>query len=155
MLPINPIIAGAAANILVGVALYSQYTFGPMWSKISGKKTANLKDMPLRFAIEAVSSLMTASALYIAILTFQKAELTLKESIFTNVYSWFVSDMKTNTEMMSSLKIAGFFWLGFMVPHILCHLAWDEHMNVRKSVVKAVFTLVHFLAMGAAIAYFG
>jgi hypothetical protein len=155
MLPINPILAGAAANILVGVALYSQHTFGPMWSKLSGKKTAGLKDMPLRFAIEAVSSLMTASALYIAILTFQKAELSLRESVFTNVYSWFVSDMQTNTNMMASLKIAGFFWLGFMVPHILCHLAWDEHMNARKSVVKAAFTLVHFLAMGAAIAYFG
>lgn len=155
MVSINPIIAGALANLAVGFALYSKHTFGPMWSKISGKKVVGLKDMPLRLAIEAVSSLMTASALYIAILTFQKSELSLTESVLTSVYSWFVSDMKANTDMMASLKIAGFFWLGFMIPHILCHLAWDEDMNGKKSIVKAAFSLVHFLAMGAAIAYFG
>ncbi len=154
MLSINPILAGAAANILVGVALYSKYTFGPMWSKISGKKVSGFKDMPLRFGIEVVSSLMYATALYISIVTFQKSELTLTQNVFTNVYSWF-TDVKMETDMMASLKIAGFFWLGFMVPHLLCHLAWDENMNGRKVLVKAVFSLVHFLAMAAAIAYFG
>lgn len=155
MLQINPIIAGAAANVLVGVGLHSKYTFGPMLSKLFDKKITGLKDMPLRLAIEALSSLMKASALYIAILTFQKSEFTLTENMYTRIYSWFVTDMKMETSMMASLKIAGFFWLGFMVPHILCHLAWDEHMTVRKSIAKAVISLIHFLAMGAAIGYFG
>ncbi len=154
MLPINPILAGAAANIIVGVAIYSRYTFGPMWTKISGRKTSGLQDMPLRFAIEIVSSLMVSSALYIAILTFQKSELTLTQSMFTSIYSWFVNNMRTNTDMMASLKIAGFFWLGFKVPHILCRLAWDEQMNGRQALAKAAFSLIQFIAMAAAIAYF-
>lgn len=153
MFPVNPIIAAAGVNVLVGVAIH--YSFGHEIAKIMDKKTTGLKDMPLRFAIEIISSLMLASALYIAILTFQKSELTLTQDMFTRLYSWFVTDFKTNTEMMASLKIASFFWLGIMVPQILCHLAWDEHMNGRKSVLKAALSLVHFLAMGAALAYFG
>jgi hypothetical protein len=152
MLPINPILAAAAANILVGVAIYSKYTFGPLWAKVSGKKVSGLKDMPVRFAIEAVSSIMTATALYIAILTFKKAEIVSDTNMFTHMYAWFFQDIQT--DMMSSLKIAGFLWLGFMVPHVLCHVAWDESMNWRKGALKAVFSLVHILAMAAAIAYF-
>lgn len=151
MLPINPILAAAGVNILVGVAIYSKYTFGPLWSKISGKKVAGLKDMPLRFALEAVSSIMSAAALYIAILTFKKAEVV-SDSMFTHIYSWFFHDI--TADMMSSLKIAGFLWLGFMVPHIICHIAWDESMNWKKGALKAIFSLVHILAMAAALAHF-
>jgi hypothetical protein len=151
MLPINPILAAAAANILVGFAIYSKYTFGPLWSKISGKKVTGLKDMPVRLAIEAVSSVMAAAALYLSILTFKKAEVA-SDNVFTHIYSWFLHD--TSADMMSSLKIAGFLWLGFMVPGILCHLAWDESMNWRKGALKAVFSLVHILAMAAAIGHF-
>ena len=152
MFPLNPIIAAAAVNVLIGLGIH--HCCGHMIAKTLGKKAIKLKDMPLRLAIEIVSSLMTASALYVAILVFQKSELTFKEDIFTRVYSWFVTGVKMETSMMASLKIAGFFWLGFMVPHILCHLASDEQMNGKKSLLKATLSLVHFLAMGAAIAYF-
>ena len=155
MLQVNPIIAAAAANMLVGFVIYSKHTFGPMISKLSGKKVSGLKDMPLRIAIEAVSSLMKASALYIAIITFQKSESSVAHNMLTNVYSWFVTHVANDADIVSSLKIAGFFWLGFMVPHILCHLAWNEHMNIKKSSLKAVLSLVHILVMAATIAYFG
>lgn len=153
MLSINPIIAGAAVNVIVGTAIH--YAFGSHIGKILGKKTTGLKDMPLRYGIEIVSSLMKASALYIAILTFQKSELTFTESVFTQAYTFFVTNMKMDTTMIASLKTAGFLWLGFMVPHILCHLAWDENMNGRKSVLKAALSLMHFTVMAAAIGYFG
>lgn len=151
MLPINPILAAAAVNVIVGSAIYSKHTFGPMWSKISGKKVTNLKDLPVRFALEIVSSIMFAAALYIATITFKKSEI-LSENMFTSMYSWFFKDM--HADMISSLKIAGFLWLGFMIPHIICHVAWDEHMNWRKGVLKAIFSLVHILAMSATLAYF-
>jgi len=151
MLPINPILAAAAANMLVGFAIYSKHTFGPLWLKISGKKVSGLKDMPVRVALEAVSSIMSAAALYIAILTFKKAEVV-SGGMLTSMYSWFFQDIQA--DMMSSLKLAGFLWLGFMVPHIICHVAWDESMNWRKGALKAIFSLVHILAMAAALAYF-
>jgi len=153
MLPINPIIAAALANVLLGVVIH--YAFGSEIGKILEKKTTGFKDMPLRFGLEIISSLMKASALYIAILVFQRSEHTLAENMFTKIYSWFVTGTKTDTELMASLKIAGFVWLGFMVPHILCHLAWDEKMNGRKSLLKAGLGLAHLLVMAATIAYFG
>ena len=153
MLSINPIIAGASANVLLGLIIH--HAFGSEIGKILGKKTTGFKDMPLRLGLEIISSLMKASALYIAILVFQKSELSLTANMLTQVYSLFVTNMKADTQLMASLKIATFFWLGFMVPHILCHLAWDENMNGRKSLLKAGLSLAHFLVMGAALAYFG
>ncbi|MBI2344642.1 hypothetical protein HYV10_01060 [Candidatus Dependentiae bacterium] len=153
MLSVNPIIAATAANVILGIAIH--YAFGSEIGKILEKKTTGFKDMPLRFALEILSSLMKASALYIAILIFQKSELSISETMLTKVYAWFITDIKMNTTMMASFKIAGFFWLGFMVPHILCHLAWDEQMNGRKSVLKAALSLVHLLVMAGVIAYFG
>jgi hypothetical protein len=152
MLPINPILAAAAVNMFVGAAIYSKHTFLPLWLKVSGRKVSNLKDMPLRLAIEAVSSLMKAAALYISILTFKKAEV-ISDNVFTSMYSWFFQD--NHADMMSALKIASFLWLGLMVPGILCWIAWDENLNWKKGALKAVFGLVHILAMAATLAYFG
>ncbi len=156
MLPVNPIIAAAAADIVVGMALYSDYTFGPLWTKLTGMKCTHGKDMPLRFAGQAVASLMGASAMYVAVITLRKAELPYRQELLTKVYSWFFEHGNAvNADLMSSMKIAGFLWLGLLVPFMLSKTMWEPTINWQKFALKSVFTLAHFLAMAAAIAYFG
>lgn len=156
MLPINPIIAGAAADMIVGMALYSDYTFGPLWTKVTGKKCTHSKDMPLRLAVQAVASLMVSSAAYVAILTFKKTEVSYSQEMLTKIYSWFLKDVNmVHTDLMSSMKIAGFLWLGLMVPSILSKTVWDTTINWQKFALMSAFKLVHILAIAGALAYFG
>lgn len=156
MMPINPILAAAAADILVGMFLYSDYGFGKLWSKVTGMKCNCSKDFLLRMAAQIVSSLMIATALYIAILTLKKTELPQTYQLFTQVYSWFFTPEAVGADLMSSLKIAGFFWLGFNVPLILSKTVWaSDVIHWKKGALKAVFQLAQFLAMAGALAYFG
>jgi len=156
MLLVNPILAGAAADMVVGMVLYSDYTFGPLWTKVTGKKCSHSKDMTLRLAGQAVASLMVSSAMYIAILTFKKTELTYSQEMLTKIYTWFLTDVSpVQTDLMSSMKIAGFLWLGLTVPFILSCTVWDTTINWHKFALKSVFKLVHFLAIAGALAYFG
>lgn len=156
MLPINPIIAGAAADMLVGMALYSDYTFGPLWTKVTGVKASHQKDMQLRLAGQAVASIMVSSAMFIAILTFKKTELSASQEMLTKIYSWFLKDAgSAQTDVMSSFKIAGFLWLGLWVPAMLSATVWQPNINWQKFALKSAFTLVRVLAIAGALAYFG
>lgn len=157
MMPINPIIAATAADILVGMALYSHYTFGPLWTKVTGMKCSYTnKEIPMRFAGQVVASLMTASALYISIITFKKSQMSYPQEMLTKMYSWFFKDLSVvHTDLVSSMKIAAFLWLGFIVPCLLCRTIWDATVNWQRFALKSAFTLVHFLAMAGALAYFG
>lgn len=155
-MPINPIIAAATADILVGMIIYSDFAFGPLWTKVSGMKCPAGKDLPVRFAGQAVASLMAASAMYIAILTFKKTNLPYSQEMFTRIYAWFFKDIATvEADLISAMKIAGFLWLGLIVPFILSKTVWEPNINWQKFALKSVFTLIHFLAIAGALATFG
>ncbi|MBP6892379.1 DUF1761 family protein [Candidatus Babeliales bacterium] len=155
MMPLNPIIAAAAADMLVGKLCYSEYAFGPMWRKLTGVKSEVSKDMYLRLAVQAVSSIMAATALYIAILTFQKAQIISSQAMFTQLYSWFFMASAQNAELMSSLKLAGFVWFGFFVPNYLSCTVWHNQIIWHKFTIKSICKLAQLLAMAAVLATLG
>lgn len=155
MLQLNPILAAAAADMVVGMFWYSDYAFGPMWKKIMGSKNDVSKEFYLRVALQVVSSLMIATAFYIAVLTFQKAMPVSGQEMFTQVYSWFFTPVVQHASLMSSLKIAGFFWLGFFVPGQLSCTVWHSVIMWHKFVIKVGGKLAQLLAMAAALSIFG
>ncbi len=150
MLPINPILAAAAADMAVGMFWYSDYAFGPMWRKIKKEGNADYKDLYQRLALQAVASVMVASALYIAIITFQKTQMAYSYDTFTQMFSWFLKDKPNSTELVSSMKTVMFIWLGFVVPGNISCVAWSTPMNWSKFGIKAGCKLAQFLAVAAA-----
>lgn len=155
MMPLNPILAAAAADMLVGMFCYSDYAFGPMWKKITGTKNDVSKEFYLRVALQVVSSVMIATAFYIAVLTFQKAQIVSSQAMFTQLYTWFFTASAQNAELMSTLKIAGFMWLGFFVPSYLSCTVWHTAIIWHKFMIKAVCKLAQLLAMAAVLATLG
>ncbi len=155
MMPINPILAAAAVDMIVGKLCYSEYAFGPMWRKVTGIKSDTSKDLYVRVAVQAVSSLMVATAFYIAILTFQKSQIISSQAMFTQLYSWFFMASAQNAEVMSALKIAGFMWLGFYVPSYLSCTVWHNQIIWHKFMIKSVCKLAQLLAMAAVLATLG
>lgn len=155
MFSVNPIVAAAAADILVGCLYYSDFAFGPLARKLCTDKPDMKKDLHIRYGLQIVASLMLATAFYIAILTFKKTELPLAQDMFTRMYSWFFTDVQVvHADCMASLKIAGFLWVGFVVPQALSAAAWHS-LNFKKVALKAGGKLAQFLAMACTLAYFG
>lgn len=156
MMPIHhayiPIIAAAAAEVVVGMLWYSDNLFGPMWKKAGGK-VANQKDFYQKLATHSVAALVTATALYIAISVFQKTQI----GIYTQhglgqIFSLFLHEgLHNNNTLMSSMKIAGFLWLGFFVPAGVTCTAWSSG-NWHKFAIKAGGKLAGLVAMAATIA---
>lgn len=152
---LNPILAAAAADMVVGMFWYSDYAFGPLWRKVSGHKSDVSKEFYLRLALQVVSSVMVATAFYIAILTFQKAQIVSSQAMFTQMYAWFFIPDVRNAELMSSLKIAGFLWLGFYVPAALSCTVWHSVIMWQKFALKVGGKLAQLLAMAAVLATLG
>ena len=155
MMPLNPILAAAIADMAVGMLWYSDYAFGPLWKKIVGHKTDVSKEFYLRIALQFVSSVMIATAMYISILTFQKAQIISSQAMFTQIYAWFFEGSAKNAELMSSLKIAGFVWLGFCVPTALSCTVWHNVIMWQKFSVKVGGKLAQLLAIAAVLATLG
>jgi len=153
MIHFNPILAAAAANFFVGWLMFSKHVFGPMWSKAKGAATDMKKDFYIRLAAEVVSSLMTASALYLAILTFQKSQMMIPQELLTHVYSWFFKDIQAvQFDMMSSLKIAGFMLVGFIIPRHLSATVWGStEIRWSKFMVCSISDIAQFAAMAIVI----
>ncbi len=152
MLPINPILAASAANMAVGMLWYSDYAFGPLWRKLKKEGNGEYKDLYQRLALQAVASVMVTTALYIAIMTFQKTQMTYAHEAFTNVFSWFLADKANTTELIASMKTVGFIWLGFVVPGALACHAWSTPMSWEKFGIKVGCKLAQFLAVAAVLA---
>lgn len=150
-MPLNPIIAAAVADMAVGMFWYSDYAFGPLWKKIHGKPNIE-KDLYQRVAIQAVSSVVFATAVYIAIMTFQKTQGAYSQEMFTKYFSWFLTEKTVNTELMSSMKAAGFIWLGLFVPSYLSCAAWTSAPAWTKFAIKSGCKLAQLLAIAAILA---
>ena len=155
MMHLNPILAAAAADMFIGMFWYSDYAFGPLLRKVTGIKCDVSKQFYLRVALQLVSSLMLATAFYIAVLTFQKTQLVSSQEMFTQLYAWFFTPTVQHAELFSALKIAGFMWLGFFVPASLSCAAWHNAIIVQKYLIKTGGKLAQLLGMAAAIAIFG
>lgn len=146
MIPLNPIIAAAVADMAVGMFCYSDYAFGPLWKKIHGKTNVE-KDLYVRLAVQAVSSLVIATALYIAIMIFQKSQCTYGQEMLTKWFSWFLTEKEQNTELVSAMKTTGFIWLGLFVPSYLSCAAWTSAPAWIKFAIKSTCKLAQLLAM--------
>jgi hypothetical protein len=156
MMSLNPILVAAAADFLVGWLWYSDLAFGAAWRKASGHSKVDMKkDFYLRIAVQILASIMIATALYIAILTFQRAQVPGSQAMFTQLYSWFFIPVAQNAEMMASLKIAGFVWFGFYVPAGLSCTVWHSAILWQKFILKAGGRLAQLLAMAAVLATLG
>lgn len=154
MMPINPIIAAAVANMAVGIFWYSDYAFGPLWMNISGKKKSDISaNIYQRLALQVLSSVITVTALYIAIMTFQKTHGAYHQELFTKWFSWLLKESAApTTELLSSMKATGFIWLGFFLPHHLACTAWSTLINWRMLAIHAGASLASLLAAAAVLA---
>ncbi|HSW76603.1 MAG TPA: DUF1761 family protein [Candidatus Saccharimonadales bacterium] len=151
MMPINPILAAAAADMAVGMVWYSDYAFGPLWKKVHGKTNVE-KDFYLRLAIQAVGSVMLATALYISIMTFQKTNVAYSQELFTKWFSWFFTEKNPDTLLVSAMKTAAFIWVGFYVSAGISCAAWTSAPAGTKFVIKVGCKLFQLLAMAAVLA---
>lgn len=145
-----PILVATAANLTIGALWYSENLFGPMWRNISGKQI-DQSDMGKKFALQAIASLITAAALFIAISIFEKTQsgVYAKEGFF-KIFSVFLQDIPQNNSLMSAMKTAGFLWLGFMAPSKAGRTIWGSG-NWRKFAIEATEQLVSLIAMAAII----
>ena len=146
-----PIIAAAAAEMVVGMVWYSDNAFGPLMRKITGKKVP--KDMTSRLAMHAVVALLRATALFIAISIFQKTQTAVyAQDGLGRVFSLFLTNAaQQNNTLLSAIKTAGFLWLGFYVPSTATCAIWGSQ-NVKKFVIVAAHQLTALIAMAATIA---
>lgn len=146
-----PVIAAAAVNIVVSMAWYSDSLFGPMWKKLGGKSSSS-KDLYQNLAMHAIAAIITATALFIAIVIFQKTQTGIyaKEG-FGKMFAMFLEDGAHNTTLMSALRTAGFLWLGFLAPSKATCTIWSAG-NWTKFMIDTGCQLVGLLAMAATIA---
>lgn len=155
MMPVHhaymPIVAAAAADIVVTMLWYSDNLFGPMWKK-QGGKSSGTKDFYQKLGMHFLASLVTATALYIAIVVFQKTQ----TGIYTQqglgqIFAMFLQDGTHNNTLMSSMKIAGFLWLGFFMPSAVIETVWCS-CNWRRFLIETGGQLASIVVMGAMIA---
>ena len=146
-----PILSATGASLAIGAIWYSDHLFGPMWRKMGGK-SIDPKEVPHRLAMHAVASLVTATALFIAISIFQKTQTGLyaKEGLF-KIFAAFLSDENQESLLKSAMKTAGFVWLGFIAPTKAIHTIWGNN-NWQKFAIEAAGALVSIVAMAAVIA---
>lgn len=146
-----PILVAAGANVTVGGIWYSDKFFGPMWRKLGGK-SINQNDMAQKIALHAIASVFTATALFIAISVFQKAQTNVytKEG-FLKIFSLFLQDTSQNNSLMSSMKIAGFVWLGFIAPCKAVSSIWGSS-SLKKFAIETTGQLVSLVTMAGIIA---
>lgn len=153
MMPIHqayiPILAAAAAEIVVGCLWYSDYAFGPLARKLTGKKKQS--DMSKEIAMHSIIAIVKATALFIAISMMLKTNTsgTFTEG-FGKLFSMLLHDSHNNT-LRSCLKTAAFLWLGFMLPSRAACTIWGNK-NWPKFLITTGGQLAMTLAMAATIA---
>ncbi len=146
-----PILAAAAAEVVVSMLWYSDHLFGPMWKKLGGKSSGK-KDFYQKLGIHILASLVTATALYIAIVVFQKTQAGVHtQAGLGQIFSMFLHDSNHNNTLMCSMKIAGFIWLGFYAPSKVICTVWSS-CNWTKFMITAGGKLAGLVAMAAVIA---
>ena len=155
MMPIEqatmPILAAAAANVVVPMIWYSDHLFGPMWKKLGGKTSPD-KNFYNNLVVHGVAALVASTALYIAIVVFQKTQVNVySQAGFGKIFGMFLTDSSHNNELMCALKIAAFLWLGVLVPNKVACTAWGSG-NWTKTAVSMSGKLVTMLTMAAVIA---
>lgn len=147
-----PILAAAAVHMGVGVAWYSDHAFGKMWRKAGGCKV-NKKNLQKKFALQGVFSILTATALMIAINIFQQYQMVgVAQSGLSQIFSWFLDGAKDGASMMNAMKTAAFFWLGFSMPTMGAGMIWCE-TSMDKFLIDSGCELVALACMAATLGY--
>ena len=155
MMPIHhasmPILAAAAAEVVVTILWYSDHLFGPMWKKAGGK-AAKSKDLYQKLAMHGIAALVTATALFIATCIFHKTQIAIYgQGGFGKIFGAFLDDTAHNNSLVFSLKTAGFLWLGFFLPGKFVSTVWSEG-SWSKMGIESGGQLVSLLTMAAVIA---
>lgn len=146
-----PVLAAAAVHVGVGFVWYSDNLFGKQWRKLSGCKVSD-KDMPMKVGLHVLCAVLVASALMVAINTFAQAQDAASGSAFSQLFSWFLdSTAEGGASMMNAMKVAGFFWMGFLLPGIGINAVWCSH-PLNRFLICAGGSLVSLAAMGATLA---
>ena len=149
MLSINnylPILVAAGVYMGIGVVCYSDAVLGKTWKKLGGCKI-NGKNLQQKFGMQAVASILTATALMIAINVFDQYQGGATQSGFSQIFSWFL-DKSDGPSMMNAMKTAAFFWLGFSMPALAAVMIWCE-TKLHKFLIDAGCELVALAAMAA------
>lgn len=80
------VVAAAAINMVVGYVWYGKYLFGKEWSKLSGKKMAEMGSGPSSYALTALGALVQAYILsHFVVYT---ASTTFSEGAVTGFWLW-------------------------------------------------------------------
>jgi hypothetical protein len=154
MLSLNnylPILVAGAVHMGVMLAWYSDYAFGPMWRKLGGCKISK-KDVQMKLGLQALCSILVAAALMVAINTLAQAQGAAESSGFSQLFSWFLDSTSEGASMMNAMKVAGFFWMGFLMPGIASACIWCDH-PLNRFLLCAAGELVSLVGMGLALSY--
>jgi hypothetical protein len=148
-----PILAAAAVHMGVQCTWYSDHAFGKTWKKLGGCKINLKKDLQKKFGLQAVFSILTATALMIAINIFQQYQMVgVAQSGFSQIFSWFLDGAQEGASMMNAMKTAAFFWLGFSMPTMGTMMIWcDTHLH--KFFIDAGCELVALACMAVTLGY--
>lgn len=148
-----PILAAAAVHMGVGVAWYSDSVFGKTWKKLGGCKINVKKDLQKKVGFQTLFSILTATALMIAINIFQQYQMVgVAQSGFSQIFSWFLDGAQEGASMMSAIKTAAFFWLGFSMPTMGAGMIWcDTHPH--KFLIDAGGELVALACTAVTLGY--
>lgn len=155
MLALNnflPVLVAAAVHMGVACVWYSDHAFGPMWKKLGGCKI-NKKDMHMKFALQAACSILIATTLMIAINIFAESQAVgVTSTGFSRIFSWFLDSTAQGHSMMNAMKVAGFFWLGFVMPGVASSAVWCNH-PLNRFLLCAGGELVSLAGVGIALSY--
>ncbi len=145
------IFAAGIANVAGATLWYSDYAFGALWKKLGGKMAAP-KDTPKNILLHTIASMLTASALYIAISVFAKTQTgSYAQEGFFRIFSFFLSNATPTTTLNAAMKTAGFIWLGFLVPSKAVCAIWGSE-SWMKFIIEIAGQLVGFVGMAAVLA---
>ena len=127
-----PIVWGAVTSFVIGMIWYSRAVFGNIWMRLAGvtpdRAEAAKKHMLMSIAGGVITSAVTAGAL------------------------WSLLMLAPALVLVDALWLAGFAWLGFVVPVLLAPVLW-EGKPFALFLLNAAHYLISFLAVAAVLFY--
>lgn len=143
---------GAVAHTGVGMLWYSPLLFGNFFKKLhANKPQPEMANMVMALGYQFIVSLLTVSALFVAIATMHTAQTEGWHGLMA-LYSWFFTNQAAGVSMMSAEKVALFLWAGFNLPVALSDLIWCKEKSLAHHAVCSGADLVALVAAGIVIA---
>jgi hypothetical protein len=148
-------LAGAAAHYMTGWALNSELVLGKIWKHEKDQKACgNLsQDMRVNIALQAFASLVLSVGLCVAIIIFEKAQLSMgSKSALEQLAHLFFSSNQQVKSMMHSMHVVLFIWAGFILPFSAEEVIWCGH-NWKHWMLESVKHLISLSAIAITVTY--